>query len=466
MKVLNVAVHNVLGVKDVNFDLAGHHLFLIGGKNDQGKTSALTALLMALCGKRDLDTYPDIALRDGQDEGTVRVEIDGELAPGELEVPEQGKFSKLIVELLLKRKRSGQVIEEFRVLNADGDESPEPRGLLKSLYDFKGFDPLSFERLDRKAKKALLQKALGLDFTESDALHKKKYDDRTALNRQIKSLEAKYDKMPTHNGVPKAEVSVTDLMQEEEKLRAHNDVNRKHRELATQLSSRALAAEEHCSKADALVRDLEQKLDEARQKLQTARNTVAEAREAKQRQADVCKVLVDADTSGIRQQIAESGEINRKVRANLDKAETKRDLDALDAQKAALEKSMEEIKEEQQKQLLAAEWPVEGMGLDEEGLLYNGLPFEQANKATRIRTSVLIGMKLNPKLKLLVCQGGGDCDEDTLAQLEQMLVENDFQLLLELVTRGAEDEARCAVIMRDGEVAAIPADGELIPKAA
>lgn len=465
MKVLNVAVHNVLGVKDVQFDLAGHHLFLVGGKNDQGKTSALTALLMALCGKRDLESYPDIALRDGQDEGTVRVEIDGELAPGELEVPEQGKFSKLVVELLLKRKRSGQVIEEFRVLNSDGDESPEPRGLLKSLYDFKGFDPLSFERLDRKAKKALLQKALGLDFTESDALHKKKYDDRTALNRQIKSLEAKYDKMPTHNGVPKTEVSVTDLMQEEERRNAINNANRKQRDELKQFESRALAAESHCSTAENLVRKLEKELDEARAKLVTARNVMTEARQAKQNHADVVAKLVDEDTTDIRRQIAESGAINAKVRANLDKAETKRDLDALDKQKAELEKSMEEIKEDQQKLLLAAEWPVEGMGLDEEGLLYNGLPFEQANKATRIRTSVLIGMKLNPRLKLLVCQGGGDCDEDTLAQLEQMLVENDFQLLLELVTRGAEDEARCAVIMRDGEVAE-SSDGELIPKAA
>lgn len=465
MKVLNVAVHNVLGVKDVQFDLAGHHLFLVGGKNDQGKTSALTALLMALCGKRDLESYPDIALRDGQDEGTVRVEIDGELAPGELEVPEQGKFSKLVVELLLKRKRSGQVIEEFRVLNSDGDESPEPRGLLKSLYDFKGFDPLSFERLDRKAKKALLQKALGLDFTESDALHKKKYDDRTALNRQIKSLEAKYDKMPTHNGVPKTEVSVTDLMQEEERRNAINNANRKQRDELKQFESRVLNAENHCSTAENLVRKLEKELDEARAKLVTARNVMTEARQAKQDHADVVAKLVDEDTTDIRRQIAESGAINAKVRANLDKAETKRDLDALDKQKAELEKSMEEIKEDQQKLLLAAEWPVEGMGLDEEGLLYNGLPFEQANKATRIRTSVLIGMKLNPRLKLLVCQGGGDCDEDTLAQLEQMLVENDFQLLLELVTRGAEDEARCAVIMRDGEVAE-SSDGELIPKAA
>lgn len=442
MKVLNVAVHNVMAVKDVEFDLAGHHLFLIGGKNGQGKTSALTALLMALCGKRDLDSYPEIALRDGQDEGWVKVDLSGDD-----DLHDQKGFT---VELLLKRKRSGQVVEEFRVLDSAGDEAAEPRTLLKSLYDMKAFDPLSFERLDRKQKKALVQKVLGLDFTASDQEFKKKFDERTVLNRQIKAMDAKYDKMPKHSGVPAQEVSVTDLMAEEERRNVVNEGHRKQRAHLDDLGRRALAAEDHCSKADATVRELEQKLEEARAKLQTARNTVMEAREAKQRHAEAVARLVDEDTSTIRKQIAESGAINQKVRANLDKEATKRELDGLDKQKQQLESDLEKIKEDQQAQLLAAEWPVEGMSMDEEGLLYNGLPFEQASKALRTRVSVKIGMALNPKLRLLVCQAGGDCDTDTLAELDQILTDNRFQLLLELVTRGSEDESRCAVIMRDG----------------
>ena len=458
MKVLNVAVHNVMAVKDVEFDLTGHHLFLIGGKNGQGKTSALTALLMALCGKRDLDSYPEIALRDGQDEGWVRVDLSGDD-----ELHDEKGFT---VELLLKRKRSGQVIEEFRVLDSAGDEAAEPRTLLKSLYDMKAFDPLSFERLDRKQKKALVQKVLGLDFTASDQEFKKKFDERTVLNRQIKAMDAKYDKMPKHSGVPATEVSVTDLMAEEERRNAINNANRKQRDELKQFESRALNAETNCSTAENLVRKLEKELDEARAKLVIARNTMTEARQAKQDHADVVAKLVDEETATIRKQIADSGEINAKVRANLDKEATKRELDGLDKQKQQLESDLEKIKEDQQAQLLAAEWPVEGMSMDEEGLLYNGLPFEQASKALRTRVSVKIGMALNPKLRLLVCQAGGDCDTDTLAELDQILTDNRFQMLLEIVTRGAEDEARCAVIMRDGEVVPESADGELIQKAA
>ena len=69
MQVLKYEAHNVLGVKDVKFDLAGRHLFLVGGKNGQGKTSALTALVMALAGKSGMSDYPEIALRKGEKKG-------------------------------------------------------------------------------------------------------------------------------------------------------------------------------------------------------------------------------------------------------------------------------------------------------------------------------------------------------------------------------------------------------------
>jgi ABC-type cobalamin/Fe3+-siderophores transport system ATPase subunit len=44
VKVLNYQAHNVLRVSDVDFDLQGRHLFVVGGSNGHGKSSALTAL--------------------------------------------------------------------------------------------------------------------------------------------------------------------------------------------------------------------------------------------------------------------------------------------------------------------------------------------------------------------------------------------------------------------------------------
>jgi energy-coupling factor transporter ATP-binding protein EcfA2 len=208
MKVLTYEARNVMRVSDVKFDLAGRHLYLIGGKNGQGKTSAITALLMALCGKSGFD-YPEVALKDGEQKGWVKVKLSGD---EELHEPEG-----LTIELFLRRKRDGQVIEEFHVLDSAGQEAPEPRTLLKRLCEMRGFDPLAFERMDKKAKRDLLAKLLGLDFTAEKAAHKKAYDERTRVGNDGKKLKAQYDAMPEHKDVPAAEISVTDLMAELEK---------------------------------------------------------------------------------------------------------------------------------------------------------------------------------------------------------------------------------------------------------
>jgi len=113
---------------------------------------------------------------------------------------------------------------------------------------------------------------------------------------------------------------------------------------------------------------------------------------------------------------------------------------------------IKEIDEEKGEALAEAPWPVEGMELLEDGLLLNGLPFEQASTSQRIMASVKVGMALNPTLRLLVCEHGSDLDLETLEALEKVAKENDFQLIVEIVTRTKEDMDRCAVVIHDGAV--------------
>ena len=51
MKVLNLKVKHILGLKELDLDL-DEGMILVGGANGQGKSSTLNALKMALCGKR------------------------------------------------------------------------------------------------------------------------------------------------------------------------------------------------------------------------------------------------------------------------------------------------------------------------------------------------------------------------------------------------------------------------------
>jgi hypothetical protein len=63
-----------------------------------------------------------------------------------------------------------------------------------------------------------------------------------------------------------------------------------------------------------------------------------------------------------------------------------------------------------------------------------------------------MGIALNPELKLFVCEDGSDLDNDTLAALDAILKEHDFQMIVEVVTRTAEDESLCAIVIHDGHV--------------
>ncbi len=434
MKVLNYEAHHVLGVTDIRFDMAGSHLYLVGGRNGQGKSSALNALLMALCGRSGME-WPEASLKDGEKEGWVKVQLSGS---NELHEPD-----RLTVELFLRRKRSGQVVEEFRILDSAGEEAPEPRTLLKRLYAMKAFDPLAFERMDRKGKKSLLEKLLGLDFAKENAEHKRLYEERTRVNREGTKLKSQFEALPKHSDAPAAEVSVMELMGELSRRTMVNKANAaKRKDL--------LSANKSLDANQKLIDDTQSKISELQRVLfELNQDRGRMLKEAAALDAEVL-TLADESEEEVQEQIRGSDAINRKVRENQKWKSAKESLDALRKQSEELGESLKEIEEAKERAIREAKWPVEGMRFDEEGVLFDGRPFEQASKSQRVLASVKIGMALNPELRLLVCQDGGDLDTDALASLEQMLKDSDFQMLVELVTRTSEDEDRCAVVIQNG----------------
>ena len=76
-----------------------------------------------------------------------------------------------------------------------------------------------------------------------------------------------------------------------------------------------------------------------------------------------------------------------------------------------------------------------GMSLTEDGLLMDGIPFEQACTSQRIMASVKGRNGAKSKVRLLVCQHGSDLDNATLDALAKVVEENKFQFICEVVTR-------------------------------
>jgi hypothetical protein len=429
MKVLNYEAYHVMGLEEVKFDLQGHYLFLVGGKNAQGKTSALLALLMALCGRSGCD-YPEVALKEGEKEGWVKCQLEPDASDT------IGK--SLSIELLMKRKRDGTVAESFRILDENDQEAPQPRQLLQRFCALRAFDPLAFEKMGRKEKAEVVRKLVGLDFTEQKKQYDRLYKERADVNRDAKRLEAQYTAMERHADAPEQEVSVSALMAE---LSARQGVNAMNAGERNKLGNIRVAGEI----ASKEIADLETKLAFAKARLN-------DCREQYTKQKAIVDSLKDADEAEVKQQIQDADATNRKVRQNAQRAQLASECSRLELQAETLNKQMDAITQAQQAALSNAKWPVEGLAFDEDGVLYNGLPFEQASKSVRTLTSVKIGMALNPKLRVLVCQDGNDLDNESLATLGEFLKENDFQMVLEMITRDEHDEERCQVVIHDGKV--------------
>lgn len=439
MQVLKYEAHNVLGVRDVKFDLAGRHLFLVGGKNGQGKTSALTALIMALAGKSGMSDYPEIALRKGEKKGSVKIKLSGDESLMESEF--------ITVELSLRQKSSGAVVEEFRVLDSTGEEAPTPRKLLQELFNLRAFDPLAFERMKPEEKATLLQNMLGLDLEKYDKEYKTVFAERTDLGRDGKKLAAQLEGMSKHEDVPAVEVKVSELMTELEQLQAKD---RLRIDLEKKLEAFNGEQQELMEEEKLLMKTIE----DLKSRLEHNRAMYSGVSESiKKTQGEIAKFPdVAADIVSVKKRIAEADQINKKIRDNVKYDELEAELKKSRGDWQKLTDKLKAIQDKRAKEVAEAEWPMEGMELNEDGLLMNGLPFEQASTSQRIMASVKVGMALNPKLRLLVCQHGSDLDKETLDALEKAAKENDFQLLIEIVTRTSADEDLCAVIIEDGQV--------------
>jgi hypothetical protein len=85
--------------------------------------------------------------------------------------------------------------------------------------------------------------------------------------------------------------------------------------------------------------------------------------------------------------------------------------------------------------------------LGETGVTLDGLPFDQASGAQRIRTSVAIGGALNPGLRATLIKDGSGVDKDSLALLTQEAEKADLQVILETISTTGD-----GILIVDGEV--------------
>ena len=114
------------------------------------------------------------------------------------------------------------------------------------------------------------------------------------------------------------------------------------------------------------------------------------------------------------------------------------------------------IEIEKAEALEAAPLPVKGFTVTAEGVMIldeqgEEVPLAQASMARKLKISCAITMAANPTLRVIRISDGSLLDDESMAIIEEMAKDKDFQVWIEYASRNSDD--RIGVYIEDGKVA-------------
>ncbi|CAH0232747.1 hypothetical protein SRABI26_02690 [Arthrobacter sp. Bi26] len=378
------------------------NLVIVAGKNGQGKTSMLDSITAALGGVNAKTTPKPI--RDGEERAEIVLETE---------------------ELIVTRRftASGSTLT---VKSIDGAVYPKGQAKLDDLLGKLSLDPLAFtQQSDRDQLATVLDLVdLPFDLDKLAAERKDIFERRSDANRKVKELTARateYIAKPAD--LPDEEVSVSALIAE-------------YRDGQT-LNHNIDVARTACDGWAEKVERLKRELADAEIQLEIA-----------QKRTDTAPPKVDLDA--IQAKIDGAETVNAAVRLHKAGEKVRAELTIVQQEAAELSEAIAEIDKQKADGLAAANFPIEGLGFDETGVTYQGIPFKQSSGAEQLRVSLAMAIALNPKLRVIRIADGSLLDADNLALVEAVAREHDFQVWIEMVGDG---DGR-GIIIEDGTVRA------------
>lgn len=383
---------------------------IISGRNGQGKSSVLDAIWLALGGgNATKDSATTVPIKEGEKDAVVRLDLGA---------------------MVVTRKwtTSGSTLT---VEGADGRKYSSPQTLLDTLVGTISFDPLSFAKMPPMEQRSQLIDLVKLpvDLDELSAQRKAFYDQRTFVNRELKTIQAELAgiQLPD-NDVPEEEISIAEMT--------------KKIGMAQDQRSRIIMGrqrlQEKVEKGKALREFIQQKTDE----LTALANQIRSETEM----LESCK---EPDVQAMRSQLENAEQINKLVRQKKHKADLQVRLNDKTTESDGITQQIESIDRTKKEAFLNVRFPVDGLAVDEEGITYNGIPFRQCSSAEQLKVCVAIASALNPEIRVIRVPDASLLDEESMKVMQDLAQQQDIQIWMERVTDGKE---KVGVVIEDGAV--------------
>lgn len=409
MKIIKLQSANFKRLKAIEIVPGNRNSVVVSGKNGQGKSSVLDSIFVALAGKDKELIKP---IREGESKAEITVETEDLIIK---RIFKQGK-----TELEIIKKDTGEFVDKT------------PQTFLDAFLGKLSFDPLEFENLKPSEQKQLLLKLAGVSLSEFEVARKNAYDERHDVGVLLKSYPEKtFDEIAkAQTIVDKGKVNVMELMrQKEEAIKIQNDFHN------FTLQNNLLKNKE---------KDLILKIEQLKEELEKVQYEIHSFN-------SVAILPSTFDFEGVDSQIKSATEYNSYVDASLLILEQEKKRKELQLNYDKCTSVIEDIDAKKEKALIEAKMPIEGLSVNDDGVIYNKIPFQQLSSAEKLKVSMAIAMAMNPELRVIRIMDGSLLDEDNMKVIEEMAGEKDFQVWVEKV----DSSGKVGFYIEDGEVSAI-----------
>lgn len=420
MKISAIKIKNFKRIKDISIEPgADKAVLLIGGKNAQGKSSVLDALTAVFGGGKQSPSDP---VRHGTDEASISVRLDDG------------------IQIDRTYHADGKSVLEVR--SVEGAKFSSPQAMLDKLVGGRFLDPLAFCKLDGKNKRLTILDLADKDkrIPGLDEKRKAAFEARTGLNREAKDQNAAAEAYRANIGDdPGSPINVAS------EVAALAEFTKYENELERNTAAMNAAAEKE-ERAKQLISDAQERLAAAKKQHAMA----LEESEAATKRFEMLKAPA-GDASEIRSRLQNADTHNKNVNAynNAKQRHAEAVAAAALAAKRAEEKTatIAEIDKRKAEILATAKLPA-GLTVGDDGLLLDGVAFEQASGAEQFGVALQLAIAANPKLHDVWIKDGALLDDEHVAALPALAESSGVRFWIERV--GTRDAG--VIVISDGTV--------------
>lgn len=479
-KIATLQVNDVKRVKGVYIEPKRDGVFTIGGKNGQGKTSIISAIMYALGGEK---FRPTNYKREGSEtDGYIRIEFDDGIV-----AERKGKNAALTV--------------------TDSNGVKCGQELLNTFVSKFSIDLPRFMKEDDAGKGKILLGIIGLEKelekldTDEDAL----YQERTYVGRIRDSKKKACEEVEFYPDVPEAEVSLQSLLEKQTAITTRNakvraaieniEANKVKLASLIEKSDRLEANKKtidenrdaQLQNCEAQKKRLEESfkaqmaaLDEQKKKIEKSHEEnmrindegIANTSKEIEELADIIAKSENVEyslesTAEVEAEIKNCEETNAKVRHNLQRKAMLDEANAKSKEYDDLTAKIEDIRKQRKALLDGADLPYPGLSVQSGKLMLNGKAWDCMSGSEQLIVGCAIARKINDKCEFVLLDKLEQFDEEQLAAFAEWCESEHLQVIATRVSTGGE----CSVIIEDGivkgeeDVPVIPVGRASKPKA-